>query len=353
MELSRPPLVVAFELSEKRKAIVADALAGASAVVYAGPMALRWLHARGHVRQTHRPTSSPLLQNLVFSAHRPRCTATAQASVLLADRAHDARGRAAGARRALHLLQDRLIVRGNRRHRKLRLHEYNLVAPGLEIVEQVHRGLGRRMLEIVQQHDAFAMLLQLFHHRLPDLLGLAHFEVEGIHVGGENGDVALAEIVDELLWLPQSREAEIGHSRSADRPVHGTDAHLDLVLGVVLYGLDLAVDLALTLGFRQILVTPSMRTDGVPGCGPLLEDPGLIRGMQADREEDRLGAVRGERGEHRVRVLRPGAVVEGEHHLAFAKEIMALEVLESEAGAAGGVDLDHTADPQSVGIVRA
>ncbi len=34
MEPSRPPLVVAFELSEKRKAIVADALVGASAVVY-------------------------------------------------------------------------------------------------------------------------------------------------------------------------------------------------------------------------------------------------------------------------------------------------------------------------------
>ena len=34
MELSRPPLVVAFELSERRKAIVADALAGASAIVY-------------------------------------------------------------------------------------------------------------------------------------------------------------------------------------------------------------------------------------------------------------------------------------------------------------------------------
>jgi hypothetical protein len=34
MELSRPPLVVAFALSEKRKAIVANALAGASAVVY-------------------------------------------------------------------------------------------------------------------------------------------------------------------------------------------------------------------------------------------------------------------------------------------------------------------------------
>ncbi len=34
MALSRPSLVVAFELSQKRKAIVADPLAGASAVVY-------------------------------------------------------------------------------------------------------------------------------------------------------------------------------------------------------------------------------------------------------------------------------------------------------------------------------
>jgi hypothetical protein len=34
MELGQPPLVVAFELTEHRKAIVADALAGTSAVVY-------------------------------------------------------------------------------------------------------------------------------------------------------------------------------------------------------------------------------------------------------------------------------------------------------------------------------
>jgi phosphoglycerate dehydrogenase-like enzyme len=34
MELSRPPLVVTFELSERRKAIVADVLAGAGPVVY-------------------------------------------------------------------------------------------------------------------------------------------------------------------------------------------------------------------------------------------------------------------------------------------------------------------------------
>ena len=35
MEFSRPPLVIAFELSETRKAIVADALAGVSDVVAA------------------------------------------------------------------------------------------------------------------------------------------------------------------------------------------------------------------------------------------------------------------------------------------------------------------------------
>src|SRR5262245_12792214 len=34
MELSPPPLVVAFELSERRKSIVADGLAGASPVIY-------------------------------------------------------------------------------------------------------------------------------------------------------------------------------------------------------------------------------------------------------------------------------------------------------------------------------
>src|SRR5262245_60976000 len=73
----------------------------------------------------------------------------------------------------------------------------------------------------------------------------------------------------------------------------------------------------------------------------------------SDREEDRLGAVRRERGKHCLSVFRPGPIVEGQHHLTFAKEIMSLEVLEAKAWAAGGVDLDHAADPQSVGIALA
>src|SRR5262249_20116063 len=158
------------------------------------------------------------------------------------------------------------------------------------------------------------------------------------------------EILDQLRRLAQRREAEIGRSQSSNRPVHGTDAHLYLVLGVVLYGLDLPVDIAPTLSFRQILVTPGVRPDGVPGCGYLLEDAGLVGGMQADGEEDRLGAVRSQSGEHCRGVLGPGAVVEGEHPLAFTQEIMASEVLESKAGPAGGVDLDRPRDAQGIGI---
>ena len=86
------------------------------------------------------------------------------------------------------------------------------------------------------------------------------------------------------------------------------------------------------------------------GRGNLLEDAGLVGGMKPDREEDRLGAVGGEGGENCGRVLRPGAVVEGQHDLAFAQEIMALEVLEAEAGAAGGVDLDGAGDPEGIGV---
>ena len=68
------------------------------------------------------------------------------------------------------------------------------------------------------------------------------------------------------------------------------------------------------------------------------------------RQPPELIEYLGKRSEHCRGVLRPGAVVEGEHDLAFAQKIMALEVLESEAGAAGGVDLDNSRHAQSVWI---
>jgi hypothetical protein len=63
--------------------------------------------------------------------------------------------------------------------------------------------------------------------------------------------------------------------------------------------------------------------------------------------------VRSKCGKHRLRILRPGPIVEGQHHLTFAKEVMGFEVFEAKAGAASGIDLDYTADPQSIRITLA
>ena len=53
-------------------------------------------------------------------------------------------------------------------------------------------------------------------------------------------------------------KAEIGRGRSAHRHANGADALLDLVLGIVLDRLHLAVNQAPAFGLRQILVTPGV-----------------------------------------------------------------------------------------------
>src|SRR6266516_202671 len=94
---------------------------------------------------------------------------------------------------------------------------------------------------------------------------------------------------------------------------------------------------------------PSMAADRVPGLGHLLEKLGVPDGVLADREERRLDAVRRQCGEHGWRIVRPGSVVEGEHHLLVAEEIMLLEVLEPEARPASGVDLYYARDSKHGG----
>jgi hypothetical protein len=49
---------------------------------------------------------------------------------------------------------DRLVASGNRRHRKLRLHEGDFVTACLKVVEQIHCDLGGGVLEIVHEHVA-------------------------------------------------------------------------------------------------------------------------------------------------------------------------------------------------------
>ena len=86
------------------------------------------------------------------------------------------------------------------------------------------------------------------------------------------------------------------------------------------------------------------------GRGHLLEKLGMVARMLADREEQTLGAFVRKRLQHRGRVTRPRTVVEGQHDFLVGEKIELLEMLEAEARPAGGVDLDHTADTERVGI---
>src|SRR5207249_1380179 len=124
-------------------------------------------------------------------------------------------------------------------------------------------------------------------------------------------------------------EAEERRRLAAERHAHGAETLLDLLLGLV-GGL-----------LRQRDMRPGVSADGVALRGHLLEYVGMPERVLADGEERRLDAMRGERAQHRGRGGRPRAVVEREHDLALAEKVVLLEVLEAEARAAGGVDLDH------------
>ena len=95
---------------------------------------------------------------------------------------------------------------------------------------------------------------------------------------------------------------------------------------------------------------PGVGADGVTGCGDLPEKFRMIHRVLADREEHRLGALVGERLEHRGRIDGPRTVIEGQHDFLVRKEIELLEMLEAETRPASGVDFDHARDAERVGI---
>ena len=67
-------------------------------------------------------------------------------------------------------------------------------------------------------------------------------------------------------------------------------------------------------------------------------------------KEQGLGALIRQRLEDRRGIAGPRAVVESQHHLAFAQEIVGLELLEAETGPAGGIDFNHTGDAERIWI---
>ncbi len=138
----------------------------------------------------------------------------------------------------------------------------------------------------------------------------------------------------------QFREAEERRRVGAERQLDGAETLLDLVLDLLLVQL-----LAVEVGMR-----PGVGADGMAGGIDLAENFRVIAGMLADRKEHRLGALVRQRLEHRGGVARPRTVIEGQHDFLVGEKIELLEIFETEAGSAGGVDLDDAADAERVRI---
>ena len=210
---------------------------------------------------------------------------------------------------------------------------HHFVTAPFELVKQLRKRFGGVLVEVVHQKNTFAALFQLTHHRLNHLLRLVHLEVARIDVGREYCDVTLAEIGEKLRCVLQVREAEERRDRRAGSShMHCAVAHLDLLLGL-LENRRIGVP-------REVLVRPGVSADSHPGLNHLFGDFGMPHCVLADVKERGFQTLIGQRLEHRRRALPPGAIVEGQDDLLVAQEVVPLEVLEAESGAAGGVDLD-------------
>ena len=184
----------------------------------------------------------------------------------------------------------------------------------------------------------------LAHHRLDHIFGLVQLEVAQVDIGREDCDIALAEIGNGLRRMLQVREAEERRDLPAFRGhVHRADAHLDFLFGLFdILGVGVP---------GQILVRPGMRPDRHAGIDHLPGDLGMPSRVLADFEEGRLQTFVSQRLEHGRRVARPGTVVEGQNDFLVTKEVILLEMLEAEAGAAGGIDFDNAREPHTAGFV--
>src|SRR4051794_21094587 len=93
---------------------------------------------------------------------------------------YHAGNRARADRRDLEVLEDLLIVFGDRLKLRLGFHGDDLISASLRAAEQGRQCFAGTLLEIVHQDDALALLVELGHHRLDNLLGTAGPEIERI-----------------------------------------------------------------------------------------------------------------------------------------------------------------------------
>src|SRR5450830_2048361 len=97
-------------------------------------------------------------------------------TLIAADGLDHARHRTRLVQSAAHLLEYDVGIFLLRLDQGLADYLHHFVAAGLELGEQLGRGMRGRLLEVVHQDDALAALFELLHHRGNDLLRLAHLE---------------------------------------------------------------------------------------------------------------------------------------------------------------------------------
>ena len=66
------------------------------------------------------------------------------------------------------VLDDVFVVFGDGLHRRLGLHRHDLVAAGLQLLQQIGQGFGGVLVEVVHQDDALAELVELLHRDVDD-----------------------------------------------------------------------------------------------------------------------------------------------------------------------------------------
>src|SRR5215469_1956887 len=117
---------------------------------------------------------------------------------LLRNRGYDARNWSLAYGRQLGVLQEFLVILRQRLDRRLGPHRDYLVTLGLQPAQKFGQRFRGVLVEVVQQDDAFAELVESLEGDVDHLLGVLRLEVERVEVAGENRDVAGAEIGDHL-----------------------------------------------------------------------------------------------------------------------------------------------------------
>ena len=219
-------------------------------------------------------------------------------------------------------------------------HLHDLVAAVLQPFQQFGRRMGRRLLEVVHQDDAFAVLFELLHHRLTTWSGLR------ILKSNESMSVEKTPTLRSPTYFSSS-----GGCRSAGKRKNGAVGLLPSAMLTAAMPFSISSIPSCWLSLDRSLCDQVCDPIVCPAGRHLLQDFGMPPGMFSDREKERLGALIGERLQHGRRVPRPWAVIEREHDFLVAQEVVGLEVLEPETRAARGVDFNHARDAERIRIV--